>query len=65
VDLLDLRQASTVMQYQVIMKGECWWTKDYQAALYESVILSEKTDLDTRRAALMADIQESGSVYAR
>lgn len=65
VDLLDLRAASTVMQYQVITRGECWWARDAQAALYEAVILSEKTALDTARAGLMNDIRQAGTVYGR
>lgn len=65
VDLLDLRAASTVMQYQVITRGECWWARDAQAALYEAVILSEKTALDTARAGLMNDIRQTGIVYGR
>lgn len=65
VDLLDLRAASTVMQYQVIIRGECWWARDAQAALYEAVILSEKTALDTARAGLMNDIRQTGTVYGR
>jgi predicted nucleotidyltransferase len=65
VDLLDLRAASTVMQYQIITLGERWWAKDVQAGLYEVFILSEKTDLDTRRAALLAEIKEEGKVYGR
>jgi predicted nucleotidyltransferase len=40
VDLLDLRAASTVMQYQVITTGQRWWALDEQAALYEAAILS-------------------------
>lgn len=63
VDLLDLRAASTVMQYQVITRGERWWARDVQAALFESAILSEKTALDTARAGLLADIQKRGTVY--
>jgi len=63
VDLLDLRAASTVMQYQVITLGERWWARDVQAALFESAILSEKTALDTARAGLLADIQKRGTVY--
>ena len=63
VDLLDLRAASTVMQYQIITTGQRWWARDAQAALFESAILSEKTALDTARAGLLADIQERGSVY--
>ena len=63
VDLLDLRAASTVMQYQVVTQGERWWTRDAQAAMFESAILSEKTALDTARAGLLADIRERGTVY--
>lgn len=65
VDLLDLRAASTVMQYQVIISGERWWAKNAQAALFEAAILSEKTALDTARAGLLADIQHRGTVYGR
>jgi predicted nucleotidyltransferase len=65
VDLLDLRAASTVMQYQIITQGERWWTLDVQAALYEAAVLSEKTELDSARAGLLEDIQTRGSVYGR
>lgn len=63
VDLLDLRAASTVMQYQVITTGQPWWALDVQAALFEAAILSEKTELDTARAGLLSDIQKRGKVY--
>ncbi|MDT4332002.1 type VII toxin-antitoxin system MntA family adenylyltransferase antitoxin [Methylomonas sp. MED-D] len=65
VDLLDLRAASTVMQYQVITQGQRWWASDTQAALYEAAILSEKTELDTARAGLLNDISARGTVYGR
>lgn len=65
VDLLDLRASSTVMQYQVITTGERWWAADIQADLFEATILSEKTELDTARAGLLKDIQQSGVVYGR
>ncbi|KAF2393350.1 type VII toxin-antitoxin system MntA family adenylyltransferase antitoxin [Pseudomonas frederiksbergensis] len=65
VDLLDLRAASTVMQYQVLTTGRRLWSKDSQAGLFESFILSEKTALDTARAGLLADIQKDGKVYGR
>lgn len=65
VDLLDLRAASTVMQYQILTTGECWWALDGQAALLEVAILSEKTALDTARAGLLADIAQRGRVYGR
>ena len=63
VDLLDLRAASTVMQYQVVTQGERWRAQAAQAAMFESAILSEKTALDTARAGLLADIRERGTVY--
>ena len=65
VDLLDLRAASTVMQHQIIITGQRWWQKDAQAALFEAAMLSEKTELDTARAGLLADIQQRGAVYGR
>ena len=65
VDLLDLRAASTVMQYQIITTGERWWSKDVQASLFEAAILSEKTALDSARAGLLSDIQKQGKIYAR
>ena len=65
VDLLDLRAASTVMQYQVITTGERWWNRGGDADLYESFILSEKTNLDEARAGLISDILEEGRVYGR
>jgi len=65
VDLLDLRAASTVMQYQIITTGERWWALDVQAALFEASILSEKTALDEARAGLLTDIRQRGTVYGR
>ncbi|MDD2692357.1 MAG: nucleotidyltransferase domain-containing protein [Simplicispira sp.] len=65
VDLLDLRAASTVMQYQIITTGQRWWALDVQAGLFEAAVLSEKTALDTARAGLLADIQQRGTVYGR
>lgn len=65
VDLLDLRAASTVMQYQIITTGRCVWAKDVQAGLYEAFILSEKTDLDTARAELLHEIRKDGAVYSK
>jgi predicted nucleotidyltransferase len=65
VDLLDLRAASTVMQYQIITTGQRWWRCDVQADLFEAAVLSEKTELDSARAGLLADIGQRGSVYGR
>ncbi|MGI9250703.1 MAG: type VII toxin-antitoxin system MntA family adenylyltransferase antitoxin [Pseudohongiellaceae bacterium] len=65
VDLLDMRAASTVMQCQVLTKGERLWAADHQAAIYEAAILTDKLELDSRRAGVLADIGERGSVYDR
>lgn len=65
VDLLDLRRASTVMQQQILMGGERWWAAGEQAGLFECAMLSEKLELDRRRAALLQDIEREGQVYGR
>ena len=63
VDLVDLRAAATVMQYQIVTTGERLWQRDAQSALYETYILSEKTALDDARAGLLADIHREGKVF--
>ena len=63
VDLLDMRAASTIMQYQILSTGQRWWAKDIQARLFECMVLSEKTALDEARAGLMQDIQTRGTIY--
>jgi predicted nucleotidyltransferase len=65
IDLLDLRAASTVMQYQVITKGQRLWTVGLPVGLFETYVLSEKTSLDEARAPLLADIQRSGKIHGR
>lgn len=65
VDLLDLRSASTVMQYQVITTGQRLWSVGLAAGLFETFVLSEKTALEEARAPLMADIQRTGKIHGR
>ncbi len=65
VDLLDLRAASTVMQYQIITQGERWWAHNVRAGLHEAAILSEKTELDSSRAGLLEDILRKGTIHGR
>jgi len=65
VDLLDMRAASTVMQYQILTTGIRLWARQPQAGLFESYVLSEKTALDTARAGLLTDIMQQGKIYAR
>lgn len=64
VDLLDLRAASTVMQYQVLTTGERLWARDaLTVGLFECYVMSEKVDFDAARAPLLADIAREGRVY--
>ena len=65
VDLLDLRAASTVMQYQVLSTGRRLWSLDVSAGLFECYVLSAKTALDEARAGLLADIAKDGRIYGR
>lgn len=65
VDLVDLRSASTVLQYQIITSGRCIWSSDSSAALYESFVLGEKTAFDAARAGLLGDIYKEGVVHGR
>lgn len=63
VDLLDLRSASTVMQYQVLMHGKRLWKQGLDAELFECFVMGEKLSLDEARAGILADIAKSGRVY--
>ena len=65
VDLLDMRAASTVMQFQILQTGRRLWGQEPQAGLFECFVLSEKTALDSARGPLLNDIQTRGSVYGR
>lgn len=65
VDLLDFRAASTVMQYRILTTGQRWWAADSRADLYEAGVLSDKTELDSARAGLLADVQREGRIYGR
>lgn len=62
VDLVDLRAASTVMQYQIITKGQRLWSCGLDADIYELFILGEKAKLDEARAGLIGDIHRGGRI---
>ena len=65
VDLLDLRRATTVMQYQVLTEGRRLWGREPGAGRFECFVMSEKLDFDRARAGLLADIRREGRVYGR
>ena len=64
VDLLDLRQASTVMQMQVITRGERLYCKDEAACgAFEDLVFSMYARLNEERAGILQDIAQRGSIY--
>ena len=63
--ILRGRRASTVMQQQVLMKGERWWATGQEVGLFECAMLSEKLELDRAREPLLRDIERDGRVYGR
>ncbi len=65
VDLLDIRAATTVMQYQILTQGTAWWRKDVRAGLFEAAMLSEKMALNEARTGLIQDVEQRGRVYGR
>lgn len=65
VDLLDLRAAFTVMQYQVITTGRRLWAKDMQADLFDVFVLNEKLAFDELRADQLKEIRETGRIYGQ
>lgn len=65
VDLLDFRAASTVMQYQILTKGQRLYAVDQDIGSYEATLLSAMTALNEARAGLLTDIKKDGSVYGR
>ena len=65
VDLIDLCQASTVLQYQIITTGQRIWAHGVGPGVYEAFILSEYTHLNEARAGLLSDIHQRGRVYGR
>lgn len=65
VDLLDLRQASTVMQSQIVQHGQRIWSQGQAAEVYEVFILNQKLHLDELRHDMLRDIQYKGHIYAR
>lgn len=65
VDLLDLRAASTVMQFEVLRHAQRLWAKELEADLFECYVMSEKLQLDASRAGVLADIRREGRVHAR
>lgn len=63
VDLLDLRAASTVMQFQILTTGRRLWAADPLVGAWEAAVLSDKLELDAARSAQIQDILREGRVH--
>ena len=64
VDLVDLRQASTVMRMQVISKGQRLYCADEQSCeVFEDFVFSDYAHLNEERAGILQDIAQRGAVY--
>ncbi len=66
VDLIDLNQASTVFQAQVIYTGKVIYCSDEkQKAQFELKTLKMYTRLNEERLPVLKSIDESGSIYEK
>lgn len=64
VDLIDLKQASTVFKAQIVGKGKMIYTKDlYLYENYQLTAISMYLNLNIERRGILQAIQERGSVY--
>jgi predicted nucleotidyltransferase len=65
VDLVNLREASTVFQKEVTWKGHRLLTANpYQVAVFESLVMSFYQKLNEERREILMQIQQTGSVLA-
>ncbi len=66
VDVVDLRQASTVMRMQVISTGTCLFSSNgIERERFETMVYSVYARLNEERREILKDIAQRGAVYAR
>ncbi|WP_307198164.1 type VII toxin-antitoxin system MntA family adenylyltransferase antitoxin [Neobacillus niacini] len=66
VDLIDLNQASTVFQAQVVHTGKVIHCTDEQKkALYELKTFKMYAKLNEERTPILKNVDESGSIYEK
>lgn len=64
IDLIDLLQANTVLQKQIITSGKLLYCKDKtKCAKFETTVLSSYLDLNGFRKDILADITKRGEVF--
>ena len=63
VDLIDLKQASTILSFQIINEGKRIYCKDkHRCDAFENTVDAEYLDFRQRRADLIKDIKERGRI---
>lgn len=64
VDLVDLKQASTVLRMQVISKGQRLHCSDEQSCeMFEDFVFSDYARLNEERSGILESIEKRGTVY--
>lgn len=64
VDLVDLRQAPTVFQFQVVTSGNLLKAPDPAACdRFEDLVYRSYTKLNEERAAILKDVQSRGRIF--
>lgn len=59
VDLIDLRQASTVLRMEIVRHGICLYQRGQEAAFFEMTALSMYQHLQQERAEILSDFKRS------
>lgn len=66
VDLLDLQNLDTVMQYQIVNEGRCLYQdQPSRQAFYENKVDAMYLRLNEMRAEIVEDILKRGSIHGR
>ena len=64
VDLVDLRNASTVMRMQIISSSKCFYESNrFQREIFEDYVFSSYARLNEERKEIIKDIETKGTVY--
>jgi len=66
VDLIDLKQASTVFQAQIVQTGKAiYCSDDRKKAEFEMKVLKMYAKLNEERSEILKKIDESGTIYEK
>ncbi|MGB3588897.1 MAG: nucleotidyltransferase domain-containing protein, partial [Tunicatimonas sp.] len=66
IDLVDLQQASTVMQFQVVSTGERIYCRDEnELAWWELKVYQLYLTLNDDRKPILEEIKRTGTIYGR